>query len=246
MNECDFLASYDPTAFDRPSLTVDLVLMSVVAGRPAVLLMQRREHPFAGHWALPGSFVGMEESLDAAAARVLHDKAHLDGAWLEQLYTFGAPGRDPRMRIVTTAYFALLPAARFTEAVRADPQLTLAAVDVPWPGETGGPVQALDGEGTALPLAFDHGEILSLAMLRLRGKLDWSAIAFALLPGRFTLRELQDVHEAILGTPLNKPAFRRRMLDKGWLQPTGTRTAGSASRPAELFRFMPQDSKGEC
>jgi 8-oxo-dGTP diphosphatase len=109
---------------------------------------------------------------------------------------------------------------------------------VDWPGETGGRVAAI-GEDGPLPLAFDHADILGLAMLRLRGKLDYSPVGFALLPERFTLRELQDIHEAILGVPLNKPAFRRRMVDKGWLEATGERETGASFRPAELFRFRP-------
>jgi 8-oxo-dGTP diphosphatase len=96
-------------------------------------------------------------------------------------------------------------------------------------------VQSADGE--TLPLAFDHETMLGVAMLRLRGKLDYSALGFALLPGLFTLRALQDVHEAILGVRLNKPAFRRRMLDRGWLEPTGERETGASFRPAELYRY---------
>ena len=109
---------------------------------------------------------------------------------------------------------------------------------MPWAGETGGPIVARAPERAALDLAFDHGDILALAMLRLRGKLDYSDVGFSLLPERFTLRQLQDVHEAILGTSLNKPAFRRRMLDKGWLAATGEREAGASYRPAKLFRFQ--------
>ena len=95
--------------------------------------------------------------------------------------------------------------------------------------------------GRPLPLAFDHAEILAMAILRLRGKLDWSEVGFALLPERFTLRQLQDVHEGILGHPLNKPAFRRRMLDRGWLEATGEREAGTSYRPPELYRFRQPD-----
>lgn len=231
MDEAAFLDSYAPDRFERPSLAVDLILTSVVNGAPAVLLHRRRDHPFAGSWALPGGFVGIGESLDDAARRVLVDKAQMDGAYLEQLYTFGAVERDPRMRIVSTAYFALLPAERFMTATA----LALARIDRP---EDGTATASIAGE--PVPLAFDHAAMLDLAIRRLRGKLDWSPVAFALLPERFTLRALQDVHEAILGRPLNKPAFRRRLIDSGRIAATGERETGASFRPAELYRHVGQ------
>jgi 8-oxo-dGTP diphosphatase len=237
-NEAQFLAGYDATLYERPAVAVDLVLMSIVDGTPSALLIQRDEHPALGLWGLPGGFVGIDETLDVAARRVLHEKARMDDAYIEQLYTFGAVHRDPRMRVISVAYFALLPAERFAAALKANRHLTLAKIEVGWSGETGGPIAAVGDQGL-LQLAFDHVDILSLSILRLRGKLDYSAVGFALLPPLFTLRQLQDVHEAILGVSLNKPAFRRRMLDKGWLQPTGEREAGASFRPAELYRFKP-------
>jgi 8-oxo-dGTP diphosphatase len=236
MSEAEFLKAYDPGQYERPSVAVDLILMSVVEGAPAALLIRRDEHPHLGAWALPGGFVGIDESLDAAARRLLASKARMDDAYVEQLYTFGAVDRDPRTRIISVAYFALLPPARFAAALKAAPELTLAALVVPWPREIGGPVEAASADGEPLPLAFDHADMLGLAVLRLRGKLDYSDVAFALLPDRFTLRALQDVHEAILGTRLNKPAFRRRMLDSGRLEATGERETGASFRPAELYR----------
>jgi 8-oxo-dGTP diphosphatase len=237
MSEAEYLESDDATAFVRPSVAVDLILMSVVEGSPAVLLTRRERHPFAGAWALPGGFVGIGESLDDAARRILSAKARMTDAYLEQLYTFGAVDRDPRMRIVSVAYFALLPADRFAAALKSAPGLALAEIGVPWAGARGGPVEARLGDGDPLPLAFDHGTMLGLAVRRLRGKLDYSGIAFALLPERFTLRALQDIHEAILDTKLNKPAFRRRMLDRGCLEATGERETGASFRPAELYRY---------
>lgn len=237
MTEDAFLATYDPDAYEHPSVTVDLVLMSVLDGAPAVLLRRREDHPFKGAWALPGGFVGLAESLDVAARRVLAGEACMDDAYIEQLYTFGEPGRDPRTRVISVAYFALLPAERFESAVTSGADLTLAEVVVPWEGEAGGPVAACGSEGESLPLAFDHDAILGVAIKRLRGKLDYAPIGFALLPERFTLRQLQDVHEAILGVRMNKPAFRRRMLDKGWIEGTGERETGASFRPAELYRL---------
>lgn len=210
--------TYNPAAFPPLAVTVDLVLMTVCDGHLAVLLQRRSEPPHRGDWALPGGFVGAAESLDNAAQRILADKAGLAGGWLEQLYSFGDPGRDPRMRIVTIAYFALLPEDRLNAALAGRTDLMLASI-------------------RALPaLAFDHDSIVDHAVARLRGKLDYAPIAFALLPPLFTLRALQHVHEAILGTPLNKPAFRRRMLDTGWIEGTGEREEGGAFRPAELYR----------
>lgn len=207
------------------AVTVDLVLMTVADEQLAVLLQRRKAEPFAGQPALPGGFVQPHETLDAAARRVLIDKAGFaagDGAWLEQLYTFGDPARDPRMRTVSIAYFALLPHARLAEAVATRTDLTLA------------PVSTADQ-----PLAFDHALIVQTAHERLRGKLGYAPLAFALLPARFTLRDLQTVHEAISGTRFNKPAFRRRMLDTGWIEPTGERETATAFRPAELYRQRP-------
>jgi 8-oxo-dGTP diphosphatase len=237
MTEHDFLNSYDPDAFKRPSVTVDLVLMTVREGRLAVLLQERADHPFKDHWALPGGFVGIDEGLDEAAGRILMTKAGLPThGWLEQLFTFGAPARDPRMRIITVVYFALLPLDVFSSALKSRSDLHLISLGIPWVGERGGPVLALSPLGANLSLAFDHDIILGTAVARLRGKIDYTDIAFSLLPELFTLRDLQDVHEAILGVCLNKPAFRRRMIDKGWIEGTGERELGVSYRPAELYR----------
>lgn len=240
MTEAEFLQDYDPQAFPHPSVTVDLVLMTVRDGKLAALLQQRGDHPFKDHWALPGGFVGIDEGLDEAAERVLVAKTGLPaGGWLEQLYTFGDPARDPRTRIITVAYFALLPLEVLSRAPLVRDDLELVELEVSWPGERGGAISARTGGGTNLDLAFDHAEILGTAVKRLRGKLDYSTIAFALLPERFTLRDLQAVHEAILCVSMNKPAFRRRMLDKGWIEGTGERELGTSYRPAELYRLKP-------
>ncbi|WP_232630755.1 NUDIX domain-containing protein [Methylobacterium sp. Leaf118] len=236
MTEAEFLARYDPADYPRPALAVDLVLLGLRGGRPVVLLGPRAQHPHAGRWALPGGFVGIAEDLEAAAGRVLREKAGAAQAYLEQLFTFGALTRDPRMRIVSVAYLGLLTEAALAEALAQAPSLRAAALTLP--AAPDGPAEAATERGEGLPLAFDHGEILGVALRRLRGKLDYSEVGFALLPPLFTLRQLQDVHEAILGTALNKPAFRRRMLDRGWLAPTGRHEAGTSYRPAELFRFQ--------
>jgi 8-oxo-dGTP diphosphatase len=244
-SEAAFLARYDPADYARPAVAVDLVLLGLSGARPAILLLQRDRHPHAGRHALPGGFVGIDEALEDAAARVLREKAGGARAHLEQLYTFGAVERDPRMRIITVAYLALLTEAAFAEALARAPALRPGTVVTSAGEESAGeePVTVRATDGAALPLAFDHAEIVALALRRLRGKLDYSEVGFALLPELFTLRQLQDVHEAILGTRLNKPAFRRRMLDRGWLDPTGRFETGTSYRPAELYRFRPAPSQ---
>ena len=241
MTELDFLDNYEPAAFERLSVTVDLVLLGLHQGKPTALLVKRDQHPFADKWALPGGFVRIDEALDDAAKRILQDKAGIQSAHLEQLYTFGAVKRDPRMRIISVAYLGLLAEDAFASAQKARPSLLAAGIDVPWPGEKGGLVEVRSRDCKPISLAFDHADILAMAILRLRGKLDYSDVGFAWLPEHFTLRQLQDVHEAILGTSLNKSAFRRRMLDRGWIEGTGERETGASFRPAELYRFKPQN-----
>ncbi len=232
-----FLSGYDPSRYDRPSLTVDVALVSASQGALHTLLVRRTEPPQRGRWALPGGFVRSDESLDDAAARVLAAKAGLRGPFLEQLYTFGEPGRDPRTRVVTVAYYGLVDFERFTAAVEAGADVAVGRISVPWEGETGGAVEVLGADGAALALAFDHDELLGTAVKRLRGKLDWAPVGFQLLPERFTLLDLQRVHETVLGRPLNKDSFRRRMLASGQLEATGTSQKDVDHRPAELYRF---------
>jgi 8-oxo-dGTP diphosphatase len=234
-----FLAAYDASVFPRPSVAVDVVLLTVKDGGIWALLMRRADHPHRGRWALPGSFLRIDESLDAAALRVLATKAGLADVFTEQLYTFGAPKRDPRTRVIAVAYYALVDQARLDQVVvaRSAADLRLARLRVPWMGETGGLVDALDDEAGNLPLAFDHAEVLGMAVKRIRGKLDYAPIGFELLPDAFSLRDLRLVHEAILGRALNKDSFRRRMLDRGLVVPTGHREAGVGHRPPELYRF---------
>jgi len=233
--EQDFLTAYDPREFDRPSVTVDVAILTVVDGRLEVALVERAEHPHKDRWAVPGGFVRMDESLDRAAARVLAQKAALADVYLEQLYTFGAPNRDPRTRVISVAYYALVDSARV--ARNGAHELVFGRIAVPWEGETGGPVEVLDRSRRKMPLAFDHAEILGMAVKRIRGKLDYTPIGFQMLPETFTLRRLQAVHETILGRALNKDSFRRRMLASGVLEATGERETEVEHRPAELYRF---------
>jgi 8-oxo-dGTP diphosphatase len=235
-SEKRFLSRYDVKAFERPSVTVDVVLVTVEEGGLATLLVRRKDHPFKGRWALPGGFVGMEEGLEAAASRVLADKCGVRGVWLEQLYTFGDPRRDPRTRVISVAYAALIDRARLPSRAKLG-DLEVARLVVPWEGETGGPIEAKDASGKDRPLAFDHALIAGMAVKRLRGKLDYAPIGFQLLPEQFTLLELQRVHEAVLAREVNKDSFRRRMLASGLLEATGEQESDVGHRPAERYRF---------
>jgi 8-oxo-dGTP diphosphatase len=200
-------------------ITVDVVIFTVQDGELRVLLVRRGVEPFAGQWAIPGGFVLEQESLDAAARRELEEETGVRDVYLEQLYTFGNPGRDPRGRVVTVAYFALIAADR-------DIRGGSDATEARW-----FPTNALPG------LAFDHAEILGYALERLRNKLEYTTVGFQLLPETFTLGELQDVYEAILGRPLDKRNFRRKLDLLGILTPVKDALRQGRTRPAQLYRF---------
>lgn len=200
-------------------VAVDLVIFTLLQKALHVLLVKRRSPPFAGMWALPGGFVQPEESLEEAARRELYEECGVEEVYLEQLYTFGDPGRDPRGRVITVAYFALVPAER--QALRAADD----ALDAAWFPAYSPP-----------PLAFDHAKILDYAITRLRYKLEYTALAFELLPQEFTLTELQEAYEHILSEKLDKRNFRRKVLNADILEETGRFREGSG-RPARLYRF---------
>lgn len=206
----------------RPSLTVDIIIFAVRESKLQVLLVQRKEPPYAGQWALPGGFVHIDESLEAAASRELYEETGVQEAYLEQLYTFGSPERDPRGRVVTVAYFALVPA---------DAIVQLSA------GGDASRVEWFPADNPP-PLAFDHSEIVSYALRRLRYKLEYTAVGFELLPEHFTLSELQAIYEHILGIKLDKRNFRRRILEAGVIEATAYQKTGDG-RPARLYRYRP-------
>ena len=240
-DEQAFLAGYDASQYPRPSVAVDVALFTVLDDRLHVLLVRRADHPFKDRWALPGTFLGGTESLDDAAARALHAKADLDDVFLEQLYTFGAPGRDPRTRVLAVAYYALVEPGRLLDAVarKRDASLRLARIARPsgHPDEETGEPYAIADDGVALPMAFDHAEILAMAVHRLEGKVGYSDIGFQLLGETFTLLDLRRVHQAILARELNKDSFRRTMLDRRLVVETGEVLTGVGHRPPALYRF---------
>jgi 8-oxo-dGTP diphosphatase len=207
-------------AYPRPALTVDCVIFGLDVSELKVLLIQRKLAPFKGHWALPGGFVKMGETLDEAARRELMEETGVEDLFLEQLYTFSAVKRDPRERVVSVAYFAL---------VNLDEHPTKAASDaeeVDW-------FSAFD-----LPeLAFDHDEIISVAMTRLQGKLRYEPVGFELLPQKFTLSQLQQLYEKVLNQHLDKRNFRKKILKMNLLIDTNEKQQNVSHRAAQLFQF---------
>jgi 8-oxo-dGTP diphosphatase len=228
---------YDPSEFPPFAVTVDLVVLTVRRHALCALTVRRAEEPFKGHWALPGGFVRADEDLASAAARELAEETGLRpqdadgrpaGAHLEQLATYGDPGRDPRMRVVSVAHLVLAP-------------------DLPTPtpgGDAGGarwtPVARLldDPDGrTGERLAFDHPRILADGVERARSKIEYSSLATAFCPPEFTVGELRRVYEAVWGVALDPRNFHRKVTGTpGFLVPVGGTTTRQGGRPAQLFR----------
>lgn len=212
-----------PSRHRYPAIAVDIVIYATGQSDLQVLLVRRRGEPYRGAWALPGGFVEDGESLDSAATRELQEETGVSDVYLEQLYTFGEPGRDPRGRVVSVAYFALLR----------QPAALVAADDVDdarWFSVDGLPA-----------LAFDHAEILGYARQRLRYKIEYTNIVYSLLPETFTLTELQQVYERILGRPLDKRNFRKKIQSLDLVEPTGDARREGAHRPAMLYRFKSRE-----
>ncbi|QDU94249.1 NUDIX hydrolase [Lignipirellula cremea] len=210
----------NPSLYPRPALTVDCVVFGLDQQGLQVLLIQRDVPPFAGEWALPGGFVRLDESLDAAARRELSEETGVRIEYLEQLYTFGAVDRDPRERVVTVAYYALVKLASHAPVAATD------ARAAQW-----FPI------GSTPKVAFDHEQILTAALERLRGKLRRKPVGFDLLPPRFSLRQLQQLYEQVLGRELDKRNFRKKILGMDLLVETDERESGVAHRAARLYRF---------
>ncbi len=206
--------------YPRPSVTVDCVVLGLDAADLKVLLIQRGVEPFVHAWALPGGFVQAEEALDDAARRELREETGIEDVFLEQLYTFGAPGRDPRGRVITVAYYALAKLSDYRIQAATD------AENVAWY-----PL-------TELPrLAFDHAAIIERAVERLRGKVRYAPIGFELLPPRFSLTQLQRLYEIVLERPLDKRNFRKKILSLDLVVETDEYEQGVRHRAARLYRF---------
>lgn len=232
------LRTQTPAKLERFVVAVDVVVVTLAEDQVHTLLVHRDEAPFEGRWMLPGGTIQGREDLLAAAKRVLKDKAGLTGVYLEQLYTYSDPNRDPRDRSISVTHMALVHEDRLRALKPHRQETVLARIEVPWEGEVGGPIKAFSGEGANLPLAFDHAEMIGLAVKRMRGKLNYTPVGYQLLPEAFTISQLQRVHEGILGRSLNKDSFRRRMLASGELEPIGESQSDVDHRPAALYRFL--------
>jgi 8-oxo-dGTP diphosphatase len=208
--------------FERPGLTVDCVIFGLDLDEESlkVMLIERDLEPFAGMWAIPGGFVRSGESLEQGAARELREETGITDVFLEQLYTFGDPGRDPRGWIVSVAYYALVSPDRHVVTATTDAR------------------QARWFPVTALPrLAFDHDEILRVALERLRGKLTYAPVGFELLPQKFTIKQLQKLYEIVLGRKLDNRNFRKKIFSMDVLRELGEMQKGVPHRAARLYRF---------
>ena len=204
----------------HPAVTTDIVIFSIREQKLKLLLVKRAREPFAGSWALPGGFVGIDEDLEACALRELEEETGVTGVYLEQLHTCGSPTRDPRERVISVAYYSLIPSDRLNVRPASD------AKAVAW--------FALED----LPaMAFDHADIVTMAHQRLVAKLDYSTIAFQFMPEEFTLSELQTVYEIILGEPLDKRNFRKRVLALERIEKTDRLRRNGNHRPASLYRL---------
>ena len=205
-----------------PALTVDVVIFSLALPEHYLntLLIRRANDPFKGEWAIPGGFVNYNESLETAATRELAEETGVRNVYLEQLYSFGNPNRDPRGHTVTVTYFALIPADSVQVIAGTD------AAEAAWHSVYKPP-----------PLAFDHARILQYALQRLRYKLEYTAAGFKLLPAEFTLTDLQTAYEIVLGEKLDKRNFRRRLFDADVIEQTYRRREGGEGRPAMLYRY---------
>lgn len=242
-----FLKAYDSSAFEKLSVATDLLVFSISDLKTdnyrklpekimSVFLTSRDQFPFKNMWSLAGGFIAPNESPDETAKRVLKQKIHLENLYLEQLYTFGDVNRDPRTRIISISYMALVNRAdlpvhlqqadNWFNIVRKEGRLVLQNENNP-----SMEIDLLDPNA----LAFDHTKIIKVGLERLKNKIEYTDLAFHLVPNEFTLTELQNVYEAILGKKLLAPAFRR--VIKSQVEETGSFTSGSGHRPSALYRY---------
>ena len=214
--------------YPRLAVTVGIAVFAVLGGVLHVLLVRRPHKPFGQCWTLPGGFVEEQECLDSAARRELAEETHLSDVFIEQLYSFGRPDRDPRGRMITIAYYALLSADHAEEIDR-----TGDAAEVHW-----------FAIGRLKSLAFDHEAIVDCAVERLEGKAQYTTVAFHLLPDEFTFSQLQRVYEAIWQKKLDRRNFRKWINSLHLVIKTG-RQRSNGHRPASIYRFNQDKSEGD-
>ncbi len=287
LTEKEYLKNYKPGNYERPSVTVDMLIFTIDTVTPKnskcsadkvlkLLLIKRNNHPYIFQWALPGGFVNMEESLEAAAARELKEETGIENVYMEQLYTMGGVGRDPRMRVISTAYMALAPkeslnavagddadeACWFTvhkELIEESDKGRTWSITLLHESEAAfikylvketfrmnGVVKVSDTYIELMPdskdkIAFDHIEVINLALERMGNKVDYTPIAFNLLPEEFTLSELQKVYETLLGKPLYKANFRKKI--KPMVEETDRMCRDGAYRPGKYYRYVGSDNE---
>jgi len=206
---------------ETPLVTVDIVVFTIVEKSLNVLLVQRQTQPYQGYWSIPGGFIYAGETLEESAARWLRERTKVDDIYLEQLYTFGQPERDPRARVITVTYYALINSEKLKPAAQQE-----------------GEAASHWFELAELPdLAFDHKTIVERAVRRLKQQLKTTGIAFQLLPEKFTLTELQRVYELILNRSLDKRNFRKKMLASRILTEIDETKMEGYHRPAQLYVF---------
>lgn len=255
--EQQYLQNYDPSQFEHPSVTVDILIFTVSDKKLRLLLIRRNEHPYLGKWALPGGFLRMDESADEAAARRVREEAGVENVHLEQLYTFSAVDRDPRTRVLSISYLAAVPSRKlhYLAGIGADEAALFEVSGITGQSVGENPEQSdsreedtllLKGPGgeilTGKDLAFDHRKIIRTAVQRMRGKLGYTDLAFGFVedPSSFTLTELRLIHEAILGRPLDIGNFRRTIKREyeaaGRISERGLEK-GCVGRPAMLYSF---------
>ncbi len=212
-------------AHQRVKLAVDNCIFTVLDGRLHVLLIQMRKKPFEGMWALPGGLIEEGERLRDAAARILHEQTGVERVYLEQLYTFDGSERDPDGRVVSVAYYSLIPPVGLE--LETTPKYEA--------------VRFWDCHERAPRLAYDHDEILAKALDRLQSKVQYTNVMWSLLPPTFTLRQLQVAYETVLNRHLDKRNFRRKILSLGLVKSSGEKSTGGRHRPAMLYRFSSQE-----
>lgn len=266
-SESDFLEAYNPNKYERPSISVDVLIFSVSSEevddyrrtdkkKMSVLLVKRDNYPFKGKWCLPGGFVKIDENLDDAPKRILKEEANIDNVYLEQLYTFGDVHRDPRMRVIMTSYIALIDKNRIYDKIGSnaswfdviiheesedvvDVVLSNGAENVSFKIKKILREQTTDRysfkEVENSGLAFDNSVTILSGLERLKNKLEYTDIVFNMMPEVFTLGELQQVYEVILGKKLLDPAFRRIIADK--VEKTSEMRTGGGHRPSALFKY---------
>jgi 8-oxo-dGTP diphosphatase len=215
-----------PKKYDFAVIASDVSILTVKDGQLQVLLIKMKKEPYTEHWALPGGLVKPEESVDQAARRILADKAGISDVYLEQLYTFGDPKRDPFGRVVSVAYFALL------DSHRVRPKTSAEYTDINWY-----PVKNLP------KLAYDHADIISTSVHRLKSKLSYTNIIYGLLPSEFTLGEMQKNYEIILGKKLDKRNFRKKIISLGLVKKLNKKKVTGPNRPAVLYCFKDRSPK---